>query len=377
MPRKTNFTTTDANGNVNQYFRVTATIGKKADGSPLRKQFYGESKKAAEAKRDEYLAGLKQGLSIDYQKNTFGKAFEHWLNHVHMNTVSHSTYTKYERFFRLYIANSGVAAMRLIDLKSVNIQAHYNALDTTPHNIFELHRILRTFFRYCVKADILMKSPLLAVEVPKIPQKSTPVNEALKDADIQKLIKATKHDIVNFPYLFLAFTGLRVGELMALMYKDIDFHEGVINVNKALKFEPHPVVSDTKTPASIRRVPVLDEIKPLLLEHIQAIKQKNKNIIRLDGNFILFPSEEGTYRRKASLLEVFKDLCNQLDIRQGRTLHSLRHTFCTILARQGVSLLDASRLMGHSNVNVTARIYSHVTDNDKKNAVRKLAAYFN
>jgi integrase len=266
--------------------------------------------------------------------------------------------------------------MRLIDLRAANLQAHYNALDTTPHNIFELHRILRTFFRYCVKADILMKSPLLAVELPKIPQKTTPVNEALKDSDVEKLIKATKEDISSFPYLFLAFTGLRVGELMALMYKDIDFSEGLISVNKSLKYEPHPVVSDTKTPASIRRVPVLDEIKPLLLEHIKAIKLKNKNIIRLDGNFILFPSEEGTYRRKASLLEGYKALCKRLDIRQGKTLHSLRHTFCTILARQGVSLLDASRLMGHSNVGVTAKIYSHVTDNDKKNAVRKLSAYF-
>ena len=65
MPKKTNFSVNGSN-----YYRVTATVGKNPDGSPIRKQFYGDSKKAAEQKRDEFLAGLRQGLSVDYQKNT-------------------------------------------------------------------------------------------------------------------------------------------------------------------------------------------------------------------------------------------------------------------------------------------------------------------
>ena len=57
-------------------------------------------------------------------------------------------------------------------------------------------------------------------------------------------------------------------------------------------------------------------------------------------------------------------------------ISGLRHTFCTILARRGVSLLDASRLMGHSNISMAAEIYSHVTDDDKRQAVDKLKIYF-
>jgi len=376
MPRKTNFT---ANGS--SYFRVTATIGKKPDGSPIRKQFYGASKKDAEQKRDEFLAGLRQGLSVDYQKNTFGKAFEHWLEHVQRHSIGLSTYDKYSRFHRLYIADCGLAGMRMIDVKAANIQGYYNALleKTTAKNIHQINKLLKIFFKYCLKADILVKNPLLAVELPKIP-KEPEKNTALSDADIQKLVKAATEDIKYFPYVFACFTGLRSGELLALTYRDIDFKDGMISVNKSVKHlnvdgKYQPLLSDAKTEASTRRIPVLDEIKPLLLAHIDRLTQGGR-IISLTGDFLLFPSTVGTYGEQNNFREAFKRLCNKLGIEKGRTIHSLRHTFCTILARQGVSLLDASRLMGHSNINITAKIYSHVTDADKKNAVQRLASYF-
>jgi len=121
-------------------------------------------------------------------------------------------------------------------------------------------------------------------------------------------------------------------------------------------------------------VPILEEIQGLLTAHINYILG-GANVIPIQ-DFLLFPSATGTYRETNNFREAYKRLCDKLDIQKGRTIHSLRHTFCTILARQGVSLLDASRLMGHSNVNITAKIYSHVSENDKKNAVQKLAAYF-
>ena len=377
MPRKTNFSV-----NGSDYYRVTATIGKKEDGKPIRKQFYGESKKAAELKRDEYLAGIRQGLSVDYQKNTFGIAFRHWLEHVQRHSIKLSTYTKYESFHRLYIAECGLAGMRLIDIKASNIQAFYNGLldKTTAKNVHQIHKLLKVFFGYCLKADILIRTPLLAVELPKVPKESE-TNTALSDSDIEKLVKACKEDMKYFPFVFACFTGLRSGELLALTFKDLDFKEDMISVNKSVGYlnvdgEFKPIVSDAKTAASIRRVPILAEIKPLLLSHISNARQIHR-VLPISGDFLLFPSSAGIYREHSNFLQAFKRLCDRLGIEEGRTIHSLRHTFCTILARQGVSLLDASRLMGHSNVNITAKIYSHVSDADKKNAVQKLAAYFN
>ena len=240
--------------------------------------------------------------------------------------------------------------------------------------------LVTVFFNYCVKADILLKTPLAAVELPKLPKQPSMTDIALSETDLDKLIEACKEDIKHFPFLFVAFTGLRSGELRALNYSDIDFKSRMITVNKSVSHfhvdgAYKPIVSEPKTEASIRSVPIFEEIKDMLLEHVAAVKRAMP-AIPFSGDFLLFPSYTGTYIDKDNFLDTYQRLCNRIGIRQGRTIHSLRHTFCTILARQGVSLLDASRLMGHSNINITAKIYSHVTDNDKIQAVEKLRVYF-
>ncbi len=187
----------------------------------------------------------------------------------------------YESFHRLHIADCGLSGMRLIDVQAANIQAYYNSLleTTTAKNIHQINKILKTFFKYCLKADILVKNPLLAVELPKITAQSE-TNTALSDNDIEKLVQACKEDMKYFPFVFAVFTGLRAGELLALTYKDIDFKESMISVNKSVKHltvegKYRPILSEAKTPASIRRVPILEEIRPMLQAHILHVREVN------------------------------------------------------------------------------------------------------
>ena len=68
-------------------------------------------------------------------------------------------------------------------------------------------------------------------------------------------------------------------------------------------------------------------------------------------------------------------LCKRIGV-ERTTLHSLRHTFCTILAKQGVPLITAAKLMGHTDIKITARIYTHVDNEEKKKGIKKLSVYF-
>lgn len=372
MPRKTNVTI-----NGSDYCRVTATVGWNPDGTRIRKQFYGDSKRAAEEKRDEYMEGLKQGLPVDYEKITFGNAFEHWLYDVHCHTIGPSTKNTYSDYHRRFIANSKLSGMRLIDVKAANIQVYYKNLETTPQTIYRINKILKTFFKYCIKSDILTKTPLLAVELPRWGL-TQPRNTALYDADIDKLISACKNNIKHFPYLFACFTGVRAGELLALTYKDINFNAGMVSINKAVRFikvdGKFQFVLDIKTPSSRRDIPILKPIAELLQIHMQ--KTFGGKDVAPSEDSLLFPTRCGTYREQSNFLKDYKRLCKELGIEKGCTVHSLRHTFCTILARRGVPLLDASRLMGHKNIAVTAKYYIHGNEEDKKNAVNKLDSYF-
>ena len=202
------------------------------------------------------------------------------------HAITVTTYDKYSRLYRLYIAGCGIAGMRLVDVKTANVQAYYNALMdvTTANNIHEIHKLLKTFIGYCLKSDNLIRSPLLAVELPKTPTQPER-NTALPDADIEKLVYACKEDMKHFPFLFLCFSGLREGELLALTYKDVNLKTGMISVNKTVKQltidgEFQTIVSEPKTPASVRNVPILLEIKPMLFEHIARVRQSRNVVFR-------------------------------------------------------------------------------------------------
>lgn len=378
VPRKTNF---EVNGQ--NYYRVTATAGKKPDGSPIRKQFYGTSKKEAETKRDEYMANIKKGLAVNYDKALFGVAFQSWFEDVLRPSVTLSTYKRYEIDYRLRIADSELKSMRLTDIRAANVQAYYNSLlyRCSPKTVRAVHKLLSRFFGYCVKADIVLKNPLLAVDLPKV-ETLAEINKALPDSDIDKLLQVAQGNIRHFIYTFAMFSGLREGEILALTHKDIDFDEGVIRVNKSVKYLTvdgvyRPVVNVPKTSNSIRTVPILDAIRGLLKEYMRYEKEKHlKCGVPFSQKSVLFSSDTCTYREAPNLLRSLKRLCKRIDI-EPTTFHSLRHTFCTILAKQGVPLKTASMLMGHSDISITARIYTHVDDAEMKKGIEKLSAYFN
>jgi len=377
MPAKTN-----TQINAHAYYRVTATIGHDPDGLPIRKQFYGSSKKEAEAKRDEYMNNIKNGLAVGFDKLTFGAAFDAWFEDVLRPSVSLTSYIRYENDYRLRIRGCALSSMRLIDIRAAHVQSFYNGLlerysVTTVRNA---HKLMTNFFLYCVKADILMKSPLGAVELPRAPRQSD-TNAALRDEDVAKLRQAVNDNPDSFIFVFAVFTGLREGEALALTFKDIDWENNVIRVNKTVKYltvdgRYKPVLSDAKTRDSVRAVPILDAVSGLLRTHIQREKEKYFRLgIRFTPDSLVFSSSTGVYRESSNLRRALSRLCKRYDIPET-TFHSLRHTFCTILAKQNVPLKTASELMGHSNIAITAKIYTHVDDDEKRRAIEKLAVYF-
>jgi len=377
MPRKTNIRINDSD-----YYRVTATVGINADGQPIRKQFYGESKKDAEAKRDEYLINIKKGLPTSFDKITFNSVFKTWLETVLKPSVSLASYNKYETDYRLRIQSGVLSKMKLVDIKSIHVQSFYNDLlnKFTVNTVRQTHSLIHNFFKYCLKSDLILKDPLLAVELPVL-KSTSETNRALTDREIEKLLSAAKNEPKYFIFAFALFSGLRQGEILALTFRDIDFINNVIRVNKSVKYltvngEYKAVLSHTKTSHSVRDIPILEAIQTPLREHMRREIEKYRMLsITHTEHSLLFSSYAATYREGGNLRISLKRLCKRLKM-PPVTFHSLRHSFCTILAKQGVPLKTASMLMGHASIAVTARVYTHVDNVELKKGIEKLSAYY-
>ena len=165
------------------------------------------------------------------------------------------------------------------------------------------------------------------------------------------------------------YTGMRIGEICALQFKDIDFDEKIIHVNKTIQriynpldeLEPSKIIiTPGKTKNSIRDIPITKEIVDIL----KAIKEE-------DGYYILSnsakPIEPRTYRRfynkfmKESGVEPIK-------------FHALRHTFASINIENGADVKTISDILGHSDIAITLKTYT--TQKAKEKAIQRFNDMF-
>ena len=159
MAKKTNF---EVNGN--KYYRVTRTIGKKADGTPVRKTFYGSGINEANEKADKYINDIKNGLVSNYEYCTLADLMKTWLfDFLHNSSrIKPSTFQRYEGIYRNYIKESNIAGLRICDCNIIKFQKFFNDLaeNHTYSQLKYLKDVLRLFFNWCVDNRIYFKKLL-------------------------------------------------------------------------------------------------------------------------------------------------------------------------------------------------------------------------
>jgi integrase len=156
------------------------------------------------------------------------------------------------------------------------------------------------------------------------------------------------------------YTGLRIGELLALEFSDIDFDKSLIHITKTCHDSKNGRVIDRpKTESSVRIVPLS---KPVL-RLIKEIKKDSKcNYLIADGDK---PVSVRSYQRS------FELLLKKLKI-SHKGFHSLRHTFATRALECGMDVRTLSEILGHKNTNITLNRYVHSLMEHKQDMMNKL-----
>ncbi len=194
---------------------------------------------------------------------------------------------------------------------------------------------------------------------------------SLKVFDDIEVIKLRDHlknsdDPRNLGILIAMYSGLRIGEICALKWNDIDIVNSTITINKTLQriYIKTPKkklskinISSPKSVKSNRTLPINSELKSLL------IKNKENN-----SNYILTSS--ATPLEPRALRYHFTSMQKKLQI-PFKPFHSLRHTFATRLIKNTNDFKTVSELLGHSSISITLDIYTHTSEETKKNCINK------
>ena len=166
--------------------------------------------------------------------------------------------------------------------------------------------------------------------------------------------------------LLAVASGMRIGELLALQWKHIDFLWGVISIRESLY---EGTFGSPKTRSSLRDVPMSGPLKEALLAH----RARSENP---EPEALLFASRNQTPINPKNLLRrVLQPTCKKLGL-PPVSWHSFRHTHATLLSEAGESLKTAQAILGHSDLETTLNVYTHAIPESQRRAVERVAGDF-
>lgn len=255
--------------------------------------------------------------------------------------------------------------LKLKDIDAIKYQEFINdlALEHTPQYVQAVHNMLKACITFAVNDGVLTRNFTSNAKIHGNKSREKTI-DYLNNTEMQKLIEACLAHIKRSPLspgpyaVILALnTGMRIGEISALTWNDLDYENGTININKTW-YSPTQIIGTPKTKSSIRVIPVNKDILKLL-DPLKA----NKDLTP----YILGNPKTGHPYFAAVFGEYLKNTLSKIGInRKGYHFHSLRHSHVAYLLSQGVDIYAISQRLGHSNISITLTTYAYFVDEAKK-----------
>lgn len=371
----------------NNRWRGSLSVGRDPKGKLKRKQFYGSTKKEVLDKMNDYRYKQANDLLPIDNTITLDQYLRYWLFEVKINEIKPSTLERYDGIIRNYVVGSAIANIKLKDLRTSHLQSYYNNLSETSsvNVIHNLNKLIKSGLSQALSENYISKNYACLVTLKKKDKKKEV--EYLTIEEQNRFLDQCKGHRLEAIFYMALFTGLRLGELLALTWDDIDIDAAKVAVNKSVKLVGIPdkdgkreyktIIQEPKTATSIRSVPIPDIAINVLKKHKRVqLQERIKAGEAYINNNIVFANPIGGYTNESNLRKIYKKLLAKAEIEEVK-FHSLRHTYATTLFIKDVSPKVVQALMGHSDIATTMNIYTHVNEVVKVEAVQKLNEVFN
>ena len=356
------------------YLGIDPTTGKE---KRTTRRGFKTIKEAKTAERDLLLDVEENGFSSneDFQNPTFAEVAELWFD-SYKNTVKPTTYQnvkkKLDVMIDLYFTDMKIQQISVAYCQKVAIQLSNRYILYANY-----YSVISRIFKYATSIDIIKSNPLDKIIKPKKRPLKDKENYYTKQ-ELTEFLKVCKVDCKPVDYTFyhlLAFTGLRTGEAIGLIWSDVDFENKRLDISRtAVIVNKKQIVQDPKTKRSKRVITLDDEtLNVLKLWKRQQIKEYFRASVpyKHDLNYIFTNSFGGWISPSAVKERLRRFFCEHHDIKKI-TLHGFRHTHASLLFEAGVTAKIISDRLGHNNVQTTLDMYTHINDNQRFEVVEQL-----
>ena len=328
------------------------------------------------------LSELKEKMLVSYadlsssSQNKCGKTFkelcEEWLASAKLR-VKQSSYCCYEKLISKHVISyfedigydelttPVINSFTEHKLKHGKINGFGGLSAKSVHDILV---VMRSVAKYA-EQEYGYRNPMRNISMPKSENREAEIFSKDERSRLQNYLQSNLSES-NLGILLSMYSGLRIGELCALKWSDIDLENGIVRVSKALqrisdksgRGKTKIAITSPKSKTSVRDIPI-----PSFILDILKYEKRSEEYYILSGTSR--PMESRTMQNR------FKAVLKNCGIRNAN-FHLLRHTYATVCIESGFDAKTVSELLGHSNVNITLNRYVHSSMELKRRCVDRL-----
>ena len=298
---------------------------------------------------------------------------EEWLAHYIEPTAKSRTYSRYSEIVSLHIIpklgeydleelTPGILQKYVTELLQVGNLRTGKGL--SPNSVSGIINVIQSSLRTAFNLGYVSSFTADRIKRPKIEEKEITCFTEQEQKKIEQAVLNNKKDKL-FGIILCLYSGLRVGELLALKWSDIDLQKGLMTITRSCHdgkdiSGKYTRIEDTpKTSSSRRIIPLPKQFLPLMKESKK--KSNSEYVISKKGN----PLSVRSYQRSFDLLQ------KRLNI-PHRGFHALRHTFATRALECGMDVKTLSEILGHKSPTVTLNRYVHSLMEHKQDMMNRL-----
>lgn len=319
---------------------------------------YGSTYTEAKNKRNILLL-QKEKNENKKNKHLFSTILDNWLT-IKKDNIKESTYCRYVYIINTYIKNNlgNYSVDRINEERISKFIITMKNKGLSNKSIKDIIVLLKQILKY--------NKLYIDIASPKVHKKEAVIMLQSDQRRLEAYILSNMNN-VTFGILLTLYTGLRIGELCALKWKDFDFDNKVLRVSHTMsrikdlnskKKKTKVIIEEPKTDNSIRKIPIPSSII------LFANKLKSNNEYYILTNSLKFIEPRSLYYKYKSILRRLK--------MENYNFHALRHTFATRCIELGFDPKTLCEILGHSDISITLSLYVHPSFNLKTLSMEKL-----